>query len=134
MKNENYGEIVIFQSDDGLVKIDVSMHDDTVWLNLEQMSQLFDRDKSTISRHIKNVFDVGELQHDSTVANFATVQNEGIRKVERNIDLDISRSFIEDVNKEKAFRSFVVILSVGLILEKHQRIKVILLFLELHLY
>ena len=86
MENEKYGEIVIFQSDDGLVKIDVSMHDDTVWLNLEQMSQLFDRDKSTISRHIKNVFDEGELQYDSTVANFATVQNEGIRKVERNID------------------------------------------------
>jgi len=61
------------------------MKDETVWLSLEQMSELFDRDKSVISRHIKNIFNENELDN-STVANFATVQNEGVRQVNRNID------------------------------------------------
>jgi len=83
---ENHGEIIIYQSDDGLTKIDVNMQDETVWLSLEQMAELFERDKSTISRHIKNIFEEGELLRESTVANFATVQNEGNRQVERSID------------------------------------------------
>lgn len=83
---ENHGEIIIYQSDDGLTKIDVNMQDETVWLSLEQMAELFERDKSTISRHIKNIFEEGELLRESTVANFATVQNEGSRQVERMID------------------------------------------------
>lgn len=83
---ESHGEIIIYQSDDGLTKIDVNMQDETVWLSLEQMAELFERDKSTISRHIKNIFEEGELLRESTVANFATVQNEGSRQVERMID------------------------------------------------
>lgn len=75
---ENYGEILIYQTEDGLTKIDVNMQDETVWLSLEQMADLFQRDKSTISRHIKNVFEDGELSRESTVAKFATVQNEGV--------------------------------------------------------
>ena len=62
------------------------MYDETVWLSLDQMAELFQRDKSTISRHIKNVFEEGELIRESTVAKFATVQNEGERLVERNIE------------------------------------------------
>jgi len=58
----------------------------TVWLSLDQMAELFQRNKSTISRHIKNIFIEGELVRESTVANFATVQNEGDRQVERNIE------------------------------------------------
>jgi hypothetical protein len=61
------------------------MENETVWLSLDQMSELFQRDKSTISRHIKNVFQEGELIEDTTVANFATVQSEGDRQVTRNI-------------------------------------------------
>lgn len=57
----NYGEIIIYQTEDGLTKIDVNIQDETVWLSLEQMSKLFERDKSTISRHIKNIFEEGEL-------------------------------------------------------------------------
>lgn len=83
---DNYGEIVIYQTDDGLTKINVNMKDETVWLSLEQMAELFQRDKSTISRHIKNVFEDGELVRESTVAKFATVQSEGNRQVERIID------------------------------------------------
>ena len=83
---DNYGEVLIYQTEDGLTKIDVNMQNETVWLSLEQMADLFQRDKSTISRHIKNIFEEGELARESTVANFATVQDEGGRHIERNID------------------------------------------------
>ena len=83
---DNHGEMLIYQTEDGLTKIDVNMQDETVWLSLEQMADLFQRDKSTISRHIKNVFEDGELSRESTVAKFATVQNEGGRQVGREID------------------------------------------------
>ena len=74
---ENHGEIIIYQSNDGLTKIDVNMQDETVWLSLEQMAELFERDKSTISRHIKNIFEEGELSKNSVVANFATTASNG---------------------------------------------------------
>lgn len=79
-------EIIIYQTQDGDTKLDVRLEDETVWLSLYQMSKLFDRDKSTISRHIKNIYDEGELEKKSTVAKNATVQIEGDRIVERNID------------------------------------------------
>ena len=83
---DNYGEILIYQTEDGLTKIDVNMVNETVWLTQEQMSELFQRNKSTISRHIRNIFNEGELDEKATVAKIATVQNEGIRHVERTID------------------------------------------------
>ncbi len=79
------GSILLYQTADGQSKIEVRLCNDTVWLTADQIAELFQRNKSTISRHIKNVFDSGELQASSTVAFFATVQNEGNRKVERNI-------------------------------------------------
>ena len=82
---ENNTELIIYQTEDGRTKIDVHMENETVWLSLEQMSELFQRDKSTISRHIKNVFADGELLEEATVANFATVQMEGNREITRNI-------------------------------------------------
>jgi len=82
---ENNTELIIYQTEDGKTKIDVHMENETVWLSLDQMAELFQRDKSTISRHIKNVFAEGELQEDATVANFATVQMEGDREITRNI-------------------------------------------------
>ena len=75
------------------------MDNDTVWLSLDQMSELFQRDKSTISRHIKNIFQEGELTEESTVANFATVQYEGDRQVTRNIRFCISHTFYKTVLK-----------------------------------
>lgn len=83
---DNRGEIIIYQTEDGLTKINVNLQNETVWLSLDQMAELFQRDKSTISRHIKNIFIEGELVRESTVANFATVKNEGDRQVERNIE------------------------------------------------
>ena len=77
-------EIILFENQG--VKLEVNLKDETVWLNLEQMTELFKRDKSVISRHINNIFKEKELEKDSTVANFATVQNESGRMVTRNID------------------------------------------------
>ncbi|MCI8435078.1 MAG: virulence RhuM family protein [Clostridia bacterium] len=79
-------QFVLFKTADERIAVDVRFQDETVWLSLEQMSALFDRDKSTVSRHIKNVFDEGELEYAATVAKFATVQTEGNRQVEREID------------------------------------------------
>ena len=79
------GQILLYQTPDGESRIEVKLQDETVWLNLDQMAELFQRNKSTISRHIKNVFEEGELQPETTVAFFATVQTEGKRKVERDI-------------------------------------------------
>lgn len=89
------GQFLLYQTPDGKSKIEVKLQDDTVWLSLDQMAELFQRNKSTISRHIKNVLEEGELLADSTIANFATVQNEGKRHVERqityyNLDMIIS--------------------------------------------
>lgn len=73
----NKGEIIIYQTDDGSTKINVKMHQETVWLSLDQMAELFQRDKSTISRHIKNIFEEGELIQNSVVANYATTASDG---------------------------------------------------------
>ncbi len=78
--------IIIYQSPEGKTSIEVKLEDETVWLNLNQMASLFERDKSVISRHISNIFKEGELEKASTVANFATVQTEGKRKIVRNIE------------------------------------------------
>ena len=82
---EDKGQILLYQTPDGESRIEVRLQDETVWLSLDQMAELFQRNKSTISRHIKNVFEEGELQSEATVAFFATVQTEGKRKVERDI-------------------------------------------------
>lgn len=74
---KDLGEIVIYQTDDGLTKIDVNMQDETVWLTQEQMAELFQRDKSTISRHIKNIFTEGELNEKVVVAEFTTTTQHG---------------------------------------------------------
>ena len=92
---DDKGQFLLYQTPDGDSQIEVKLQDDTVWLSLDQMAELFQRNKSTISRHIKNVLEDGELQEEATIANFATVQNEGTRKVERviayyNLDMIIS--------------------------------------------
>lgn len=66
--------------------IEAFLYDETIWLPLNKIAELFEKDKSVISRHISNIFEEQELTVDSTVANFATVQTEGNRKVNRNID------------------------------------------------
>ena len=82
MKNE----IVLYQSNELPERIEVRIEEETVWLNRQQLAVLFGRDIKTIGKHVNNVFSEGELVKDSTVANFATVQNEGDRRVERQIE------------------------------------------------
>ena len=82
MQNSN---ILMYTTEDGITKVEVTFENDTVWLSLDQMAELFQRDKSTISRHIKNIFLESELKESATVAFFATVQNEGERVVTRQI-------------------------------------------------
>lgn len=94
---QNNGEILLYQAADGSSRVEVTLVNETVWLSIDQMAELFQRNKSTISRHIKNIFESGELDEEATVAKIATVQLEGGRKVERNI----------------AFYNLDVIISVG---------------------
>ena len=65
-------DMIIYTTEDGLTKVETTFDGDTVWLSIDQMAELFQRDKSIISRHIKNIFIEGELQRDSVVAKFAT--------------------------------------------------------------
>lgn len=95
---ENNNNIVIYQTDDGTTKIDVKLEDETVWLSQQQMADLYDTTKQNISLHIKNIFDEEELDINSTVKEFLTVQKEGNRKVERkvkyyNLDMILSLGY-----------------------------------------
>ena len=80
----NKNEIVLFETEDNEIKLEVPVNEETVWLNRQQMAELFDRDIKTIGKHIKNA--LHEELDFSTVAKFATVQNEGGRKVTREIE------------------------------------------------
>ena len=73
----NHGEMIVYQSGDGCPHINVRLENETVWLSIDQMAKLFSRNKSTISRHIKNIFDEGELERNAVVANFATTAADG---------------------------------------------------------
>lgn len=72
------GELLIYQGKDGFTQVSVKLKDETLWLNLIQLAELFQRDKSVIAKHIRNVLEDDELE-SSTVAFFATVQKEGRR-------------------------------------------------------
>lgn len=74
---QNNSEMMIYTTEDGLTKIETTFDGDTVWLSIDQMAELFQRDKSTISRHIKNIFTEGELKREAVVANFATTAADG---------------------------------------------------------
>ena len=80
------GEIIFYQSEDGAVRLETRLENETLWLTINQMAELFNVDKSGISRHLKNIYATGELSRQATVANFATVQVEGGRNVERDLD------------------------------------------------
>ena len=101
-KNElipnNQGDVIIYQTDDGKTKIDVRFVDESVWLTQLQLVKLFDSSKANISEHIKNIYEEGELDEESTVRKFRTVQIEGDREVTRtvthyNLDMIISLGY-----------------------------------------
>ncbi|MCK6558481.1 virulence RhuM family protein [bacterium] len=103
------GEILLYQTEDGKTRLEVRLLGETVWLTLNQMAMLFQRDKSVISRHIRNIFEEGELQPERTVAKFATVQQEGDREVSReveyfNLDVIISVGYRVKSHRGTQFR------------------------------
>ena len=83
------GEVILYQSEDGSTRIEVRLEGETVWLSLNQMSELFQRDKSVISRHIANLFEEGELRRDSVVAVFATTAADGKTYQVEYFNLDV---------------------------------------------
>lgn len=80
------GEVIIYQEEQGTPALEVRLEQESLWLNLTQISSLFERDKSVISRHLRNVYREGELTSVATVALFATVQDEGGRSVSRRVE------------------------------------------------
>lgn len=106
----NKGEIILYQTEDGQTQIDVKLENETVWLTLSQMAELFQRDKSVISRHLKDIYEEGELKRPKTVAFFATVVNRGYRgKVEDtlehyNLDVIISVGYRVKSQRGTQFR------------------------------
>ena len=79
-------QVILYQTADGRTRIETRFTGETAWLSLNQITELFQRDKSVISKHIKNIFNEGELKPEATVAKFATVQTEGGREVARDIE------------------------------------------------
>ena len=84
--NSHQGEFFIYQTNDGQTKVECRLEQDNLWLSLNQLSTLFGRDKSVISKHLKNIYDDGELVQESTIAKYATVQIEGSREVNRQLE------------------------------------------------
>lgn len=105
------GQIILFQTQGGETKIEVRLSNETVWLTADQMAELFQRDRSTIQRHIKRIYDEEELAADSTCAFFAQVQTEGRRQVERkipiyNLDMIISVGYRVNSHRGVQFRQW----------------------------
>lgn len=88
------GEVVVYETPDGSVEVAVRLERETVWFSLNQMAELFGRDKSLISRHLRNVFESGELERAATVAKNATVQTEGGREVVREVEFFTARGAV----------------------------------------
>lgn len=104
-------KIVIYQTDDGQTQIDVRLENDTVWLSQSQMAELFQTDRTSIVRHINNIYKVDELERTSTCAKIAQVQTEGRRKVRRvipyfNLDMIISVGFRVNSKRGIKFRQW----------------------------
>lgn len=95
---ENHGEILIFQSDDGLTNIEVKFENETVWLSQQQMADLFQTSRTNVVEHIKHIYDEEELEENSTCRKFRQVRTEGNREVSRempfyNLDMIISLGY-----------------------------------------
>lgn len=105
------GQIILFQTQGGDTKIEVRLANETVWLTADQMVELFQRNRSTIQRHIKKIYEEGELASDPTCAFFAQVQTEGTRQVERkiptyNLDMIISVGYRVNSHRGVQFRQW----------------------------
>lgn len=98
MKDQNNNEILIYQTENGVTKIDVTFRDETVWLTQQQMAELFQTSRTNVVEHIKHIYEEGELEEDSTCRKFRQVRKEGNREVSRelpfyNLDMIISLGY-----------------------------------------
>ena len=105
-------EVILYKDGELELPVEVTPDKETVWLKVEEMAKLFDRDRSVIQRHIKNIFKENELEESSTCAKFAQVQNEGNRPIERtfnyyNLDMIISVGYRVKSPRGIAFRKWV---------------------------
>ena len=82
---DNNGEILIYQSDGGLTNVEVTVHNESVWLSQQQMAELFQTSRTNLAEHIKHIYEEGELDESSTCRNFRQVRQEGKRQVTRAI-------------------------------------------------
>jgi hypothetical protein len=90
------GEFLVYQTEDGRIKLDVRLENETVWLTQQTMAELFQTTKQNISLHVRNIIDEGELTPEATVKEFLTVQKEGPRQIQRkliyyNLDMIVAR-------------------------------------------
>lgn len=85
MENDDKGQIIIYQTDNGKINIDVLLEDETVWLTQQQMSELFQTSRTNVVEHIKHIYEEGELEENSTCRKFRQVREEGNRTVSRMI-------------------------------------------------
>jgi len=102
MKKNN---IVIYTSKDGIIKVDTTVANETIWMSQQDIAKLFDTTKNNISLHIKNIFESGELEEASTVKKFLTVQKEGTREIKRDVihyNLDAIIAVGYRINSKKA--------------------------------
>lgn len=109
MTSDNTSDILLYQTEDGITHLDVRLQDETVWLTQMQMAELFQKDKRTISEHIANIYEEGELTQEGTVRKFRTVQKEGAREVSRdlatyNLDIVISVGYRVKSHRGTQFR------------------------------
>lgn len=86
LSEQEKGQVLLYQTDEGQLRLECRLEGDTLWLTLNQVAELFGRDKSVISKHLKSIYDDIELSREATVAKYATVQTEGEREVSRQIE------------------------------------------------
>ena len=109
--SDNNSSIILYQSEDGQTHVDVRMENDTVWLTQAQMAELFETDRTSIVRHINNIYKTEELEREATCAKIAQVQMEGNRKVTRqvpyfNLDMIISVGYRVNSKRGVKFRQW----------------------------
>jgi len=85
-KSPKISELILYQTEDGKIRLEVRLEENTVWLSQRQLSDLFQKDVRTINEHIKNIFEEGELHPEATIRKFRIVQTEGNREVQRVVD------------------------------------------------
>ena len=122
MKEESKDEIVIYQTKDGKTALEVNLRGETVWLNQGQMSVLFDRDRSIITKHLRNIFQSGELIRDSVCANFALTAADGKTYQTAFYNLDAVISVGYRVNSKRGIQFRIWATSEPLIMMKPEEL------------